>query len=327
MAIAIEPARPADLDDVLALVSAAGLPLDGLRDHLLTTFVARDGGTVVGSAALELYADGALLRSVAVAPDHRGRGIGAELTAAAIALATARRAPALYLLTTTAERYFPKAGFEIISRADVPTGVRASIEFTSACPSTATVMRKPLFAGVSTIAIRAATLDDLPALTDVYNHYVINTTITFDLHPFTPDQRRAWFDDHSTAGRHRLLVAADGSGLLGYATTSRWRPKRAYDTTVESSVYCRPDAVGRGIGTALYTALFQSLEAEDVHAIVAGIALPNPASVSFHERFGFRPVGIFQAVGRKFDRYWDVAWFQRPLAGESDAHAKGGPRR
>jgi phosphinothricin acetyltransferase len=160
--------------------------------------------------------------------------------------------------------------------------------------------------------IRPATLSDLPALTEIYNHYIAHTTITFDLQPFEPDDRRAWFDDHSSTGRHRLLVAEEeGSGVLGYATTSRWRPKAAYDTTVESSVYCRPDAVGRGIGGTLYSALFESISGEDVHRIVAGISQPNPASVALHLRFGFRQVGTFSSVGRKFGRYWDVAWFER----------------
>ncbi len=162
--------------------------------------------------------------------------------------------------------------------------------------------------------IRPATLDDLPVLTDIYNHYIVNTTITFDVRPLAPRDRRAWFDEHGAVGRHRLLVAVDDEGrLIGYATTSRWRPKAAYDTTVESSVYCHPEAVGRGCGSALYAALFDALAAEDISRIVAGISLPNPASIRLHERFGFQPVGVFPGVGRKFDKYWDVAWFQRPL--------------
>lgn len=162
--------------------------------------------------------------------------------------------------------------------------------------------------------IRPAHVDDLPALTDIYNHYVVNTTITFDLRPFTPADRQGWFDDHSTTGRHRLFVATGGGGTpIGYATTSRWRPKAAYETTVEASVYCHPDAVGRGVGAALYSALFTGIAAEDINRIVAGVSLPNPASIKLHERFGFRPVGVFHGVGRKFDKYWDVAWFERPL--------------
>jgi phosphinothricin acetyltransferase len=163
-------------------------------------------------------------------------------------------------------------------------------------------------------AIRAAIRDDLPALTAIYNHYVVNTAITFDLQTFTAGERLAWFDEHGTSGPHRLLVATDDLGkVLGYASSSRWRPKPAYDTTVEATVYCHADAIGKGCGTALYAALFAALEGEDVHAIVAGISLPNPASVSLHERFGFRRVGVFHAVGRKFNRFWDVAWFERAL--------------
>ena len=163
-------------------------------------------------------------------------------------------------------------------------------------------------------AIRPATLDDLEGLTEIYNHYVVHSAITFDLQPFTAAERRAWFDDHTGSGPHRLLVAADKHGkCVGYASSSRWRPKAAYNTTVEVSVYCHPEACGRGCGTALYTALFAMLDPENVQTIVAGVSLPNPASLALHERFGFRPVGVFHAVGRKFDKFWDVAWFERPL--------------
>jgi phosphinothricin acetyltransferase len=162
--------------------------------------------------------------------------------------------------------------------------------------------------------VRPAALDDLPALTAIYNHYIVNSTITFDVRPFEPEERRGWFDDHASSGRHRLLVAAGADGtILGYATTSRWRPKAAYDTTVESSVYCHPEAIGRRVGTQLYAALFDAIAGEDVHRVVAGVAQPNPASVALHERFGFRQVGVFSSVGRKFGNYWDVAWFERAL--------------
>ena len=174
------------------------------------------------------------------------------------------------------------------------------------------------------ILVRPATEDDLPALTDIYNRYIVTTPITFDLRPLTVDERRAWFVEHSHGGRHRLLVATEDSvddvgnagrsQAIGYATSSRFRPKAAYDTTVESSVYCRADVVGRGIGAALYRALFDVLKNEDINRIVAGVTLPNPASIALHERCGFRQVGTLSSVGRKFDRYWDVAWFERPLS-------------
>ena len=140
----IEAARPSDTEAVLRLLARHHLPLDGLEGHLATTLVARHNGDVVGSAALEVYPDGALLRSVAVSPDVQGQGLGRALTDAAIRLAQDLRVPALYLLTTTAERYFPAFGFEPIARADVPPAVRTSIEFASACPSSATVMRRSI---------------------------------------------------------------------------------------------------------------------------------------------------------------------------------------
>ena len=163
------------------------------------------------------------------------------------------------------------------------------------------------------LRVRAGAEADLPALTDIYNHYIVNTPITFDATPLAPDERRPWFADHARDPRHRLIVAEDESGLAGYATTSRWRPKAGYDTTVESTVYCRPGAAGRGIGTLLYRSLFDLIATENVRQIVAGVALPNAASVRLHQRLGFREVGVFAAVGYKFDRFWDVAWFQRPL--------------
>jgi amino-acid N-acetyltransferase len=140
--IALERARPDDLADVLALLREQRLPTDDLDRHLDTTLVARKDGRLVGSVAVEVYADGGLLRSVAVAGDVQGQGLGRALTHAALALARQTGLRTLYLLTTTAENYFPKFGFETIARDDVPASVRTSVEFTSACPSSAVVMRK-----------------------------------------------------------------------------------------------------------------------------------------------------------------------------------------
>jgi amino-acid N-acetyltransferase len=144
MSTKIETARSADADHVLLLLEKNHLPIDGLREHLATTLVARRDERIIGSAALEIYPDGALLRSVAVTPESQGQGLGRELTEAALRLAQDLRVPAIFLLTTTADRYFPRFGFERIERGDVPATVQTSVEFTSACPSSATVMRKQL---------------------------------------------------------------------------------------------------------------------------------------------------------------------------------------
>ncbi|MEO5987672.1 MAG: N-acetyltransferase family protein [Candidatus Eisenbacteria bacterium] len=162
-------------------------------------------------------------------------------------------------------------------------------------------------------SIRAAQDADLPALTALYNHYVETNHCTFDATPLSVELRRVWFDQHAEGGPHRLLVAVRGDALLGYASSSAHRPKPGYLTSVETSVYLAPEAHGQGLGTRLYTELFGQLANEDVHRALAGVALPNPASVALHRRMGFSELGTFDEVGRKFDRYWSVQWFQRAL--------------
>ena len=125
---------------MLQLVARNGLPPDGLADHAATAVVARVDGRVAGCAALEIYADGALLRSVAVDETARGAGVGQQLVRAALDLASRRGVPSVFLLTTTAAAFFPRFGFRPVSRADVPPGVRRSVEFESACPASAIVM-------------------------------------------------------------------------------------------------------------------------------------------------------------------------------------------
>jgi len=169
------------------------------------------------------------------------------------------------------------------------------------------------------VQVRPGIDSDLAALTDIYNHYVRETPITFDTTVFTPEERRPWLLSHPEDGPHRLMVATESASsgtpqrILGYATSSPFRPKPAYSTSVEVTIYLAPDAGRRGIGTLLYKALFEALAEEDVHRAYAGIAQPNEASTRLHERFGFRYVGTYREVGRKFGRYWDVAWYEKDL--------------
>ena len=168
-------------------------------------------------------------------------------------------------------------------------------------------------AGGSSIAIRPARATDLPRLTEIYNHYIINTPITFDVDLATVEERRPWFAQFAEAGPHRLLVAEDAASILGYAGSHQFRTKKAYDTTVETTIYCAPEATARGVGSALYTALFDVIRGEDIRMAIAGITMPNDASVVLHKRFGFVPAGLMHAVGYKFEQYWDVAWYERPM--------------
>ena len=163
------------------------------------------------------------------------------------------------------------------------------------------------------IQIRPAHREDLPGLTEIYNHFVVNTPVTFDLEPWTVGRRMSWFEQFGPRGRYRLLVAVEGEVVAGYAGTTRFRVKAGYDTTVETTIYCAPGFEGKGIGRQLYAALFASLVGEDIHRIVAGYVPPNPASASLHDRFGFRRVGTFSECGYKFGRYWDTCWLERSL--------------
>ena len=138
----IRPATEADLPRVEQLLADSSLPLTGVREALKDFVVAEAGGDLVGVAGLEVCCDDALLRSVAVRPEWRSKGVGRALVTRAISDAEARGLRALYLLTTTAERYFPTFGFKQITREQVPEDVRKTDEFTTACPASATVMRR-----------------------------------------------------------------------------------------------------------------------------------------------------------------------------------------
>jgi amino-acid N-acetyltransferase len=140
----IRAATAADLSNIERLLLDAQLPTDGVAASLATFLVADDAGTLVGAAGLELCGNHALLRSVVIAPAWQGRGLGRALVNRAIAEAEARRLHALYLLTTTAEHYFPAFGFERTTRDVVPAEVLATAEFQTACPASAIVMRKAL---------------------------------------------------------------------------------------------------------------------------------------------------------------------------------------
>ena len=140
----IRAASPADLPRIEGLLVSSDLPLAGVREALPTFLVAEAGRDIVGVAGLEVCCDNALLRSVAVAPDYRSKGVGRALVTRLIGNAESRGLRALYLLTTTAEHYFPSFGFQKVDRSQVPDDVRATEEFTSACPASATVMTRPL---------------------------------------------------------------------------------------------------------------------------------------------------------------------------------------
>lgn len=161
--------------------------------------------------------------------------------------------------------------------------------------------------------VRSAVAADLDPITAIYNHYVEGGPVTFDTAPYTPAQREPWFEQFSDEGLYRLFVVEEAGEVRGYAGSFRFRPKPAYETSVETTIYLAPEWTGRGLGPPLYAALFEALEGQDLHRALAGITLPNPGSIRLHERFGFRRTGVFTEVGRKQGQYWDVAWYEKPL--------------
>jgi phosphinothricin acetyltransferase len=159
---------------------------------------------------------------------------------------------------------------------------------------------------------RAATEHDLPTISAIYGHAVETSHATFDLEPPDLDYWRARVDGQHP-GDH-LLVAVDEQDVpVGYAYSWSYRPRPAYDLTRETSIYLDDSVRGQGVGKLLYPALLETLAVAGVHTAVALVALPNPASEALHRACGFEQVGILREVGRKFDRWIDVLWFQRML--------------
>lgn len=153
---------------------------------------------------------------------------------------------------------------------------------------------------------------DIAVLTGIYNHYVTETHATFDTEAFAVGARTQWFTQFSDMGPYRLLVGEIDGVVVGYASSSRFNDRPGYNTSVQTTIYIDPAMTGRGFGKKLYGALLDELiAAPGVHRAYGGVALPNPASVALHEHFGFRLVATFHEVGFKFDRYWDVSWYEK----------------
>ena len=146
--------------------------------------------------------------------------------------------------------------------------------------------------------IRLIKPTDYPELVSIYNYYIENTPITFDLEPYILETRAPWFEQFEVNSRYVCFVAVEDERVLGYANSSRFRPKAAYGTSVESSVYLHPNATGRGLGHRLYEILFDYLaQRQDVHKIYAGVTLPNDASTALHERVGLSRVASLKRLG------------------------------
>jgi L-amino acid N-acyltransferase len=165
----------------------------------------------------------------------------------------------------------------------------------------------------SVCVIRPAEVADLPAIADIHNDAVLNSTATFDVEPWTPDRRDLWFREHSHP--YAVLVAARADDMLGWAALSPFQRKPAYRFAAETSLYVRAEHRGEGIGAMLLARLLKVAASNGFHSVLARIVGDNPASLRLHASLGFERVGVEREVGYKFDRWLDVVVMQRLLTG------------
>ena len=159
--------------------------------------------------------------------------------------------------------------------------------------------------------IRPATVDDLPAINAIYNHFVLHSTCTYQEVPSTAEERAAWYGLHGP--RHPVIVVESGGRVVGWGSLSKFHPRSAYGRTVEDSVYVRHDCHGRGVGSLLLAELVERAKALGHHTIMGLISADQAASVALHRKFGFAEVGRLREVGFKFGRWLDVLYTQRML--------------
>lgn len=157
--------------------------------------------------------------------------------------------------------------------------------------------------------IRAATENDAESIVRIYNHYVLNTTISFEEESVTSKEMASRITEITSNALPWLVLEQDNE-IVGYAYASKWKGRCAYRFSVETSVYLAPGLGGRGLGTKLYTALLAQLKENGIHAAIGGIALPNPESVALHEKFGMTKVAHFNEVGFKFGQWRDVGYWE-----------------
>jgi len=156
--------------------------------------------------------------------------------------------------------------------------------------------------------IRTCQASDAARICEIYNYYVRDTVVTFEEAPVSSDDMVRRIE--TISARFPWLVWEEDGAVLGYAYAGSWHARSAYRYSVESTIYLAADAAGRGIGTRLYGALISALRDGGIRCVLAGIALPNPASVSLHEKLGYSKVGLFRDVGFKFDRWIDVGYWE-----------------
>lgn len=159
--------------------------------------------------------------------------------------------------------------------------------------------------------LRLATPADLPAINDIYNHYVINSTCTYQTVPSTEQERAEWFAAHGP--KHPVIVAVEDGVVIGWGSLSRFHPRQAYENSVEDSVYLHHECQGRGVGSIVLAELLRLANDLGYHTVLGGIDTGQPGSIALHAKFGFEKVSHLKEVGFKQGRWLDVIWMQKML--------------
>lgn len=297
--------RRAATDDwpvIADLLSAVRLPLDGARDHLSRFWVVEREGHVLGCAATEVHDDAVLLRSVAVHPTARGLGFAERLCVTVLEEAASKGSRRAYLLTTTADGFFPRFGFARVARSDAPLSMQFSPEFQGACPDTAAVMgvalRQPL------PWVRRAGVEDVAAITRIYNQGIEDRIATLDDSPHTEDERAAWLTGHQT--RHPVIVAVTSGQVGGWASLNPFNAREAYRHVADLSVYVARKLRGKGIGTVLLAELMRRAKTLGYHKLVLTAFPFNASGMALYTRMGFQVVGVLHEQGQLDGRWVDT---------------------
>ena len=307
----LHAALPVDWPGIESLLSGCGLPIQGAREHLQHFLILRGAsGGVEACGCIEPHDDAVLLRSVAVAPGARGRGLGAAITRRLVERARQRGADTVLLRTTDAADFYALLGFRVVAVERVPQQVLASAEFQGACPASSTTMLFDLRAGVS---VRAALESDMVAVLEMYNHEVRHSTATYQYAERTLEEQVEQWRQKQRDG-HGFFVAESADGhVVGYASYGLFRPREGWRFACEHSVYLHADWRGRGIARLLMPAVMAHARKRGFHTMVGVVDAANTASVRMHENMGFAVAGVIREGGYKFDRWLDVAFVQAML--------------
>ncbi|WP_170162262.1 GNAT family N-acetyltransferase [Caldimonas tepidiphila] len=307
----IGPAAPDELPAAAALLRTCGLSPEGLDGESLLLLVARWQGRPQGCIALESHGDEAvLLRSLAVEPALRGRGLGARLLDAALALAGEAGVRHAALLTEGAADFFALRGFRPVARAQLPAALQASAQLRGACPDSAGAMLRELHGG---LRVRPAVEADMAAVLGIYNHEVEHSSSTYQYALRTLEEQCEILMTRRRDGDGFFVAGTPDGRVVGYSSYGLFRPREGWRFSCEHAVYLHPDWRGRGIGRLLLPPVMAHARRRGFHTMVGVVDASNTASVRLHEALGFRVAGVLKEGGYKFDRWLDVAFVQAML--------------